>query len=330
MGRKAFCILNIATRQHALSFLTLLRLKVSPKAYELVLNKRIYSEYRQKFEKSGIGDDHIKGRTNCSEQMMAVCQLVAAKKCVRLDNALSREFYQVIAAMEAGAEPEDLLLLFSREGKAAVIELCYLFSHNQSDILDAVIRFSRIILADELLAAIIVSYCFATKLLCRPVGADLQVVDALIHFSKRYTDLSLVTKELNNYFAYYLNYGYGFDLLVRKADAISRYHWFDGFNKSVVFDVIFGTRFEQLEFASECKKREFTLRFLLADMDLLNDNINYLEGEPSVQWRDGERGFHFVYTALNLPFIKITDEVPPSFVPYLIRGRVAPRPSIAT
>lgn len=328
MGRKAFSILNIATRQHALSFLTLLGLTVSPKTYELALNKRIFSKYRQKLEKSGIGDAHIKGRTNCSEQLMAECQLAAANKGFLLDNALSREFYQVIAAMEAGAEPEKLLSLFSREGKAAVIELCYLLSHNQSNIADTVARFSSIILADELLAAIIVGYCFATKLMNKPVDVDLNVLDAVIDFSKRYTDLSLVVKELNNYFAYYLNYGYGFDLLVRKADAINRYHWFDGFNKSVVFNIIFGTRFEQLDFASECKKREFTLRFLLADFNLLNDNFNYLEGEPSVLWRDGERGFHFVYTALNLPFIKITDDVPPSFVPYLIRGRVAPRPCI--
>lgn len=291
------------------------------------MNKRIYSEYRQKFEKSGIGDDHIKGRTNCSEQMMALCQLVAAKKRVRLDNALSREFYQVIAAMESGAEPEELLLLFSHEGKAAVIEFYYLFLHNQSDILDAVIRFSRIILADELLAAIIVSYCLVTKLQCRPVDADLQVVDALIDFSKRYTDLSLVTTELNNYFAYYFNYGCGFDLLVRKADAISRYHWFDGFNENVLFNIIFGTRLEQLDFVSECKKREFTLRCLLADFDLLNDNFNYLEGDPSALWRDGERGFHFVYTAMNLPFIKITQDISSAMLPDLVRDRIAPIPA---
>lgn len=123
-----------------------------------------------------------------------------------------------------------------------------------------------------------------------------------------------------------INYGYGFDLLVRKADAINRYHWFDGFKSHTLLYVILGNRLEHLDFAPERVKREFTLRFLLADFDLLNDNFNYLEGEPSVSWRNGERGFHFVYTALNLPFRKITDEVPPSFVSYLIHGRVAPVP----
>lgn len=111
-------------------------------------------------------------------------------------------------------------------GKQAVWELVRDFSYFNENVTETIIRLSRILLADKLLAAVIVSYCLTTKLSMTTVSFEADVIDGLVRIAVEQTDISLVQKELHAYFAFYLNYGYGFELLARKANAVIECNWF--------------------------------------------------------------------------------------------------------